>query len=102
MRFSVPARRGLGDPLLVVIRGRAGNHPGDQECVPRSARQRCRAPRMRNLAAEVPTDLGRSSRLAAALSQYSRLGQASSAVLQQNPSFRLEIIVIYLRRSIML
>src|ERR1700751_1152192 len=49
--------RGLGDPLLVVSDGAAGIIRAIEECFPRSARQRCLAHRMRNLAAKVPTDL---------------------------------------------
>jgi len=49
--------RGLGDPLLVVSDGVAGVIRAIEECFPRSARQRCLAHRMRNLAVKVPTDL---------------------------------------------
>jgi transposase-like protein len=49
--------RGLGDPLLVVSDGAPGIIRAIEECFPRSARQRCLAHRMRNLAAKVPTDL---------------------------------------------
>ena len=49
--------RGLGDPLLVVCDGAPGIIRAIEECFPRSARQRCLAHRMRNLAAKVPTDL---------------------------------------------
>jgi transposase-like protein len=49
--------RGLGDPLLVVSDGAPGIMRAIEECFPRSARQRCLAHRMRNLAAKVPTDL---------------------------------------------
>ena len=48
---------GLGDPLLIVSDGAAGIIRAIEECFPRSARQRCLARRMRNLAAKVPTDL---------------------------------------------
>jgi len=48
--------RGLGDPLLVVSDGAPGIIRAIEECFPRSARQRCLAHRMRNLAAKVPTD----------------------------------------------
>ena len=55
------ARR-LGDPVLVVSDGAAGVVRASEEAFPRSARQRCLAHRMRNLAARCrPTD-GRSSR----------------------------------------
>ena len=50
-----PAR--LGDPLLVVSDGAAGIIKAIETCFPRSARQRCLAHRMRNLAAKVPEDL---------------------------------------------
>ncbi len=49
--------RGLGDPLLVVSDGAAGIIKAIETCFPRSARQRCLAHRMRNLAAKVPEDL---------------------------------------------
>jgi putative transposase len=49
--------RGLGDPLLVVSDGAPGIIRAVEECFPRSARQRCLAHRMRNLAVKVPTDL---------------------------------------------
>ena len=49
--------RGLGDPLLVVSDGAPGIIRAIEDCFPRSARQRCLAHRMRNLAAKVPTDL---------------------------------------------
>ena len=48
---------GLADPLLIVSDGAAGIIRAIEECFPRSARQRCLARRMRNLAAKVPTDL---------------------------------------------
>ena len=48
--------RGLGDPLLVVSDGAPGIIRAIEECFPRSARQRCLAHRMRNLAAKVPAD----------------------------------------------
>ena len=49
--------RGLGDPLLVVSDGAPGVIRASEECFPRSARQRCLAHRMRNLAVKVPADL---------------------------------------------
>jgi len=49
--------RGLGDPLIIVSDGAPGIIRAIEECFPRSARQRCLAHRMRNLAAKVPTDL---------------------------------------------
>jgi transposase-like protein len=49
--------RGLGDPLLVVSDGAPGIIRAIEECFPCSARQRCLAHRMRNLAVKVPTDL---------------------------------------------
>ena len=49
--------RGLGIPLLVVSDGAPGVIRAIEECFPRSARQRCLAHRMRNLAVKVPTDL---------------------------------------------
>ena len=49
--------RGLGDPLLVVSDSAAGIMKAVETCFPRSARQRCLAHRMRNLAAKVPDDL---------------------------------------------
>jgi transposase-like protein len=49
--------RGLGDPLLVASDGAPGIIRAIEECFPRSARQRCLAHRMRNLAVKVPIDL---------------------------------------------
>jgi transposase-like protein len=49
--------RGLGDPLLVVSDGAPGIIKAIETCFPRSARQRCLAHRMRNLAAKAPEDL---------------------------------------------
>ena len=49
--------RGLGDPLLLVTDGAAGIVKAVETCFPRSARQRCLAHCMRNLAAKVPDDL---------------------------------------------
>ena len=54
--FQDMRRRGLGDPLLVVSDGAAGIVKAIETCFPRSARQRCLAHRMRNLAAKVPED----------------------------------------------
>ena len=48
--------RGLGDPLLVVSDGAPGLIHAIEEGFPRSARQRCLAHRMRNLAAKVSAD----------------------------------------------
>lgn len=48
--------RGLGDPLLVVSDGAPGIIKAIETCFPKSARQRCLAHRMRNLAAKVPED----------------------------------------------
>jgi putative transposase len=48
--------RGLGYPLLVVSDGAPGIIKAIETCFPRSARQRCLAHRMRNLAAKVPED----------------------------------------------
>jgi transposase-like protein len=55
--FQDMRARGLGDPLLVVSDGAPGIIRAIEECFPRSARQRCLAHRMRNLAIKVPTDL---------------------------------------------
>lgn len=49
--------RGLGDPVLVVSDGAPGIIKAILTCFPRSARQRCLAHRMRNLAAKVPEDV---------------------------------------------
>ncbi|MGH6874043.1 MAG: IS256 family transposase [Aestuariivirgaceae bacterium] len=49
--------RGLNDPLLVVSDGAPGIIKAIEVCFPRSARQRCLAHRMRNLAVKVPEDL---------------------------------------------
>ena len=55
--FQDMRSRGLGDPLLVVSDGAPGIIKAIETCFPRSARQRCLAHRMRNLAAKVPEDL---------------------------------------------
>jgi transposase-like protein len=55
--FQDMRARGLGDPLLVVSDGAPGIIKAVETCFPRSARQRCLAHRMRNLAAKVPEDL---------------------------------------------
>ncbi len=55
--FQDMRARGLGDPLLVVCDGAPGIIKAIETCFPRSARQRCLAHRMRNLAAKVPEDL---------------------------------------------
>jgi len=55
--FQDMRSRGLGDPLLVVSDGAPGIIKAVETCFPRSARQRCLAHRMRNLAAKVPEDL---------------------------------------------
>lgn len=54
--FQDMRSRGLGDPLLVVSDGAPGIIRAIEECFPRSARQRCLAHRMRNLAVKVPAD----------------------------------------------
>jgi transposase-like protein len=55
--FQDMRARGLGDPLLAVSDGAPGIIKAIEICFPRSARQRCLAHRMRNLAAKVPEDL---------------------------------------------
>ena len=55
--FQDMRHRGLGDPLLVTSDGAPGIIKAIELCFPRSARQRCLAHRMRNLAAKVPEDL---------------------------------------------
>jgi putative transposase len=55
--FQDMRARGLGDPLLVVSDGAGGIVRAIEEGFPRSARQRCLAHRLRNLAAKVPEDL---------------------------------------------
>jgi transposase-like protein len=55
--FQDMRSRGLGDPLLVVSDGAPGIVKAIEICFPKSARQRCLAHRMRNLAAKVPEDL---------------------------------------------
>jgi putative transposase len=54
--FQDMRARGLGDPVLVISDGAPGLIRALEECFPRSARQRCLAHRMRNLAVKVPTD----------------------------------------------
>jgi putative transposase len=48
--------RGLGDPILVVSDGAPGVIKAIETCFPCSARQRCLAHQMRNIAAKVPED----------------------------------------------
>jgi transposase-like protein len=55
--FQDMRARGLGDPLLVASEGAPGIIKAIETCFPRSARQRCLAHRMRNLAVKVPEDL---------------------------------------------
>ncbi len=55
--FQDMRARGLGDPLLVASDGAPGIIKAIETGFPRSARQRCLAHRMRNLAAKVPEDL---------------------------------------------
>ncbi len=55
--FQDMRARGLGEPLLVVSDGAPGIIKAIETCFPRSARQRCLAHRMRNLAAKVPDDI---------------------------------------------
>jgi hypothetical protein len=50
-------RRGLPDPLLVVSDGPPGMIREIEECLPRTARQRCLAHKVRNLQSKVPEDL---------------------------------------------
>src|SRR6478752_1334654 len=54
--FQDMRARGLGNPLIVVSDGAPGIIRAIEECFPRSARQRCLAHRMRNLAAKVSAD----------------------------------------------
>jgi len=55
--FRDPRARGLGDPLLVVSDGASGIIRAIEGCFPRSARQRCLADLMLNLAMKVSADL---------------------------------------------
>ncbi len=55
--FRDMRRRGLPDPLLVVSDGAPGVIRAIEECFPRSARQRCLAHKLRNLASKVPEDV---------------------------------------------
>jgi transposase-like protein len=55
--FQDMRSRGLGDPLLVVSDGAGGIIKALETCFPRSARQRCLAHRMRNLAAKLPEEI---------------------------------------------
>ena len=55
--FQDMRARGLGDPLLVTSDGAPGIIKAIEICFPKSARQRCLAHRMRNLAVKVPEDL---------------------------------------------
>ena len=49
--------RGLGDPLQIASDGAPGIVKAIEICFPKSARQRCLAHRMRNLAIKVPQDV---------------------------------------------
>jgi transposase-like protein len=60
--FQDMRMRGFGDPLLVVSDGAPGVIRAIEECFPRSARQRCLAHRMRNLAVKFQPICGPSSR----------------------------------------
>ncbi|MFQ5521547.1 MAG: IS256 family transposase [Candidatus Methylomirabilia bacterium] len=55
--FQDMRSRGLSDPLLVTSDGAPGIIKAIETCFPRTARQRCLAHRLRNLAAKVPEDL---------------------------------------------
>ena len=55
--FEDMKRRGLNDPLLVTSDGAPGIIKAIEVCLPRAARQRCLAHRMRNLAAKLPEDV---------------------------------------------
>lgn len=55
--FRDMRRRGLPDPVLVASDGAPGVIRALEECFPRSARQRCLAHKMRNLASKVPEDV---------------------------------------------
>ena len=55
--FQDMRARGLGDPLLVASDGASRIIKAIETCFPRSARQRCLAHRMRNLAVKLPEDL---------------------------------------------
>ena len=55
--FQDMRARGLGDPLLITSDGAPGIIKAIEICFPKSARQRCLAHRMRNLAVKVPEDL---------------------------------------------
>jgi transposase-like protein len=55
--FQDMRNRGLGDPLLATSDGAPGIIKAIEICLPRTARQRCLAHRLRNLAAKVPEDL---------------------------------------------
>ena len=55
--FQDMRRRGLPDPMLVVSDGAPGIIRAIEECLPRSARQRCLAHKMRNLESKVPQDI---------------------------------------------
>jgi putative transposase len=50
-------RRGLKDPLLAVTDGAPGLIRATEECLPRTARQRCLAHKVRNLQSKVPEPL---------------------------------------------
>jgi putative transposase len=55
--FQDMRRRGLPNPLLVISDGAPGIIRAIEECLPRSARQRCLAHKMRNLESKVPQDI---------------------------------------------
>ena len=68
----------MGDPLLVASNGAPGMVKAIETCFPRSARQRCLARRLRNLAAKVPNDRWPDFK-ARALAAYKRRAERSRA-----------------------
>jgi hypothetical protein len=62
--------RGLNDPLLVTSDGAPGIIKAIEVCLPRAARQRCLAHRMRNLAAKVSEDPTPQCQLVSGLAGY--------------------------------
>ncbi|MCP9469503.1 MAG: IS256 family transposase [Nitrospira sp.] len=61
--------RGLADPVLVVTDGAPGLIRAVEECLPRALRQRCLAPKLRNLETKVPAERWREVK-ARALAAY--------------------------------
>jgi transposase-like protein len=83
-------RRGLKDPLLAVTDGAPGLIRATEECLPRTARQRCLAHKVRNLQSKVPEPLWPEFK-ACALACYQAASPALARLLRD------EIVTTYSR-----